>query len=131
MKRYTSAQMLAALLLCIGLGSPAFAQATKPAAPAARVIRVALYEDEGSKGAAEKVEKCLKVAPDRFTFKRVTGEDIRNGVLKDFDVIVQGGGSGSGQAKALEEKGRENIKQFVKDGGGYIGICAGSYLASS
>ena len=41
------------------------------------------------------------------------------------------GGSGSLQAKKLEEKGRVAVQEFVRNGGGYIGICAGSYLASS
>ncbi len=41
------------------------------------------------------------------------------------------GGSASKQAKALGVKGRETIKDFVKQGGNYLGICAGSYLATS
>jgi glutamine amidotransferase-like uncharacterized protein len=131
--QHIRSRLLAVASIILGCSSLVSAQSTRPANPQTekRVIRVALFEDEGSKGAAEKVEKCLKVDPARFSFKRVSAADIRDGVLKDFDVIVQGGGSGSGQAKALEEKGRENIKQFVKDGGGYVGICAGSYLASS
>jgi glutamine amidotransferase-like uncharacterized protein len=46
-------------------------------------------------------------------------------------VLVVPGGSGSGQAKALEEKGRGEIKKFVHEGGAYVGICAGSYLATN
>lgn len=41
------------------------------------------------------------------------------------------GGSGSKQAKELEAEGREAIKAFVDGGGGYVGVCAGAYLASS
>ena len=40
-------------------------------------------------------------------------------------------GSGSGQAESLEESGRDSVRAFVYRGGGYLGICAGSYLASS
>jgi hypothetical protein len=65
-----------------------------------------------------------------LTVKIVSPEDIRAGKLADFDVLVQSGGSGGGQGKALEEEGRERIRTFVRGGGGYIGICAGSYLAS-
>jgi glutamine amidotransferase-like uncharacterized protein len=133
MRHSLTLRAVAFLVLFLGTCVQLQAQTTKPVAPPAekRVIRVALYEDEGSKGSAAKVEKCLAADPGRFSYKRVTAEDIRNGVLRDFDVVVQGGGSGSGQAKALQEKGCENIRQFVKDGGGYIGICAGAYLASS
>ncbi len=106
--------------------------AAQPAThPTTRPIRVAIYQDAGSMTAATNIEKCLKVDPARFSYKRVSAEEIQDGVLKDFDVLVQGGGSGSAQGKALEESGRENIKQFVKSGHGYLGICAGAYLASS
>ncbi|HEY1110426.1 MAG TPA: BPL-N domain-containing protein, partial [Opitutaceae bacterium] len=33
------------------------------------------------------------------------------------------------QSKAIGEAGRKNVKQFVERGGGYLGICAGAYLA--
>lgn len=61
----------------------------------------------------------------------VTPQQIRDGVLADYDVLIVPGGSGSSQAKHLKESGREAIKSFVSDGGGYVGICAGAYLASS
>ena len=54
---------------------------------------------------------------------------VSAGVLDRFDVLIQPGGSGSAQAKALEEEGRDKIRKFVDGGGGYLGICAGSYLA--
>ena len=31
----------------------------------------------------------------------------------------------------LESKGREAVREFVKKGGGFIGICAGAYLATN
>jgi len=63
--------------------------------------------------------------------QRVSPEDIQNGILSDFDVLIQPGGSGSKQANALGEKGRKAIQNFVHEGGGYLGVCAGAYLASS
>src|SRR5262249_31175158 len=53
------------------------------------------------------------------------------GSLKDFDVVIFTGGSGSAQAKTIGEKGREEVREFVRRGGGYVGICAGAYLACS
>jgi hypothetical protein len=46
-------------------------------------------------------------------------------------VVIFAGGSGSKQAGALGETGRARVREFVGRGGGYIGICAGSYLATS
>jgi hypothetical protein len=85
-------------------------------------------------GAALDASKSLAfkafVKDPNLTVKIVSPEDIRAGKLADFDVLVQSGGSGGGQGKALEEEGRERIRTFVRGGGGYIDICAGSYLAS-
>jgi hypothetical protein len=61
----------------------------------------------------------------------VKGSDIAGGVLKDFDVVIFTGGSGHTEADALGEKGREEVREFVRGGGGYLGICAGAYLACS
>lgn len=47
------------------------------------------------------------------------------------DVVVFPGGSGSGQSKGLGEAGLSSVREFVKQGGGYVGICAGAYLACS
>lgn len=119
-------------VLCItGLSClDVYAQTTKPS-PSIVPVRVALYSDVGSKTAYQAFEKCLDEEPARFKTKVVTAEDIRSGILKDFDVLVQGGGSGSKCAQTLGEEGRTEIKSFVQRGGGYLGVCAGAYLASS
>ena len=59
----------------------------------------------------------------------VKGPEIASGVLKDFDVVIFSGGSGSKQAAGIGDKGREEVQKFVKSGGGYVGICGGAYLA--
>ncbi len=94
-------------------------------------IRVAIYDH--SDGSANGPKSLLRILDSEhgFVSQRVTPEDIRKGRLADFDVVILPGGSGSKQASMLEESGREQIRSFVGKGGGYIGICAGSYLASS
>ena len=67
----------------------------------------------------------------KSVMRRVGVADIRDGVLDQFDMVIFPGGSGSKQAAALEEEGQEVVKQFVEDGGGYMGICAGAFLAAS
>ena len=96
-----------------------------------KIIHVAIYQDSGTPDlSAQVVDNALKISPS-FVTKRVDAEDIRGNGLAGMDVLVQPGGSGSAQAKKLEPLGRDKIRQFVKDGGGYVGICAGSYLATS
>jgi hypothetical protein len=92
---------------------------------------VAIYNDDGvSSGGPPDIEHCL-ADTNLYTTQRVAGADIRAGILNNFDIIVHPGGSGSGQATSLEESGRDSVRQFIYRGGGYLGICAGSYLASS
>jgi len=95
------------------------------------LIRVALYDAAGSSGAGVPSvteilgkEKDIAVIP----FKP---EDLRAGKLAGFQVVMFTGGSGSRQAETIGEEGRAKVKEFVEAGGGYIGICAGAYLACS
>jgi glutamine amidotransferase-like uncharacterized protein len=98
---------------------------------APNTIRVAIFSDAGvTKAGVKQVERCLPESQG-FEVKPINAEQIRNGALKDFDVLVHGGGSASKQGETLGEKGRDVVKNFVKGGGGFIGICAGAYLASA
>lgn len=106
------------------------AVATAPGAAAEPAIRVAVYADTGGSLAPKNVERCLS-AVTGFATERITAEDIQAGKLAGFAVLIQPGGSGSKQAGELGEAGREAIRKFVKDGGGFIGICASAYLASA
>lgn len=98
---------------------------------AAKTIRVAIYTDEGAtKKDSPQVQKCLPASAG-FEIKTLTAKEIRGGALEKFDVLIHPGGSASKQAATLGEAGRERVRRFVSDGGGFIGICAGAYLASA
>lgn len=60
----------------------------------------------------------------------VSPTEIRAGALGGFDVVIFTGGSGGRQGAALGESGRAAVERFVRGGGGYVGICAGAYLAT-
>jgi predicted deacylase len=98
-------------------------------APPPGHLRVALYDAAGSRGAG--VPRVLEQLghETNVTVLHIGPEDICHGALAQFEVVMFAGGSGSGQAGALGLAGRAAVKQFVERGGGYIGICAGSYLA--
>lgn len=92
--------------------------------------RVALFVDAGTGESREKVADALK---DSAEVLRVTAAQIQSGELeaRSIEVLIHPGGSGSGQGKALGEKGREAVRRFVGAGGGYLGFCAGAYLATN
>lgn len=64
-----------------------------------------------------------------FTIETVSGNEIKNGALDDFDILVCPGGSGS-PFEDLGMNGINKIRDFIRDGGGYFGICAGALYAS-
>jgi len=93
-------------------------------------LRIAVYDAAGvGKRGPRNLDRVF--AKTKSLMRRVGVADIRNGVLSQFDMVIFPGGSGSKQAAALEEEGREVVKQFVEAGGGYVGICAGAFLAAS
>lgn len=58
----------------------------------------------------------------------VTTKDIADGVLESMDVLIVPGGGGSRQYLNMGSSGRKAVQEFVRNGGGYVGICAGAYL---
>lgn len=134
-------RLSSAILLClVGLlgalqatATPATQPMAGPAtAPALWPVRVAIYTDVGATArGVDDVTRCLAALEGRFVVTRVTAEQIRTGALDRADVLVQGGGGASKQAAALAPEGREKVRQFVERGGGYVGICAGAYLATT
>jgi len=92
-------------------------------------FRVALYDAGGVGGNGPR--NVDHVLAGHAVVQRVGAADVRDGVLKQFHLAVFPGGSGSKQAKALAPVGRKAVQDFVRNGGGFAGICAGSYLAAS
>lgn len=92
-------------------------------------IQVAVYQGAGTSDSREKLVKVLRTQA-RFKVRDVTVDDIRSGKLKECHVLIQPGGGGGVQGRALGEEGRRQIREFVKSGGGYVGVCAGAYLAT-
>ncbi len=98
--------------------------------PAGRldVTRVAIFDDHGANET-----KVLNVIDDRpgFFVSHIGPADLRPTVLTQIDVLLFPGGSGSKQGKAIGEERRRHVRQYVRDGGGVVGICAGAFLCTS
>ena len=55
-------------------------------------------------------------------------DDIRSGALDGVEVLVMPGGDSRTEKRDLGPKGAEQIRRFLRNGGGYIGSCAGCCL---
>ena len=94
-------------------------------------LKVAIFDDKGAWGkGVPRVTEILAKNPE-LSVTRLKGEEIAAGALRGYDLVIFTGGSGSQEAASIGEKGREEVRQFVRSGGGYVGICAGAYLACS
>ena len=110
----------------------AFAKSYLPAEekkPAAK-IAVGVYLDKGAGPSANDLLRALEKF-EQVSVTKLTAEQIRAGGLAGLDILMHPGGSGGEQGRNLEEAGREKIRGFVRAGGGFVGICAGAYLATA
>ena len=60
----------------------------------------------------------------------ITDKEIREGKLAHYDLLIIPGGPDAGESyyEGLGDKGYEEIRNFVQNGGLYLGSCAGSYF---
>jgi hypothetical protein len=98
-------------------------------------IRVAVFADNGvgeEPGTENEYARNIEITIKAFNPQCETGlvkaVEIAAGALKEYDVVIFPGGSGMTQSLSLGEDGRAAVVDFVKNGGGFIGICAGAYL---
>ncbi len=95
-------------------------------------IRVAIFDGPGVGPSAIPLIAAIQEAKENpFQISRITAAEIQGGKLAEVDVLVHPGGSRRGQGKALGENGRKAVRDFVHAGGGYLGVCAGAYLATN
>jgi glutamine amidotransferase-like uncharacterized protein/N-formylglutamate amidohydrolase len=93
-----------------------------------QAIRIAVFVDEGVSSTVKLFDALS--TDTRLSASKVSADDVRAGKLDQFSVLIHPGGSGSKQGQALGEQGREKVREFVQAGGGFVGICAGAYLAA-
>jgi glutamine amidotransferase-like uncharacterized protein len=106
------------------------AEEQKPQGGGTEKIAVGVYIDEGAGPSSNDLLRALG-GFEQVSVKKLTAEQIRSGGLAGLDLLMHPGGSGGGQGRNLDEPGREKIRGFVREGGGFIGICAGAYLATA
>lgn len=127
-KSLIAAAVVAAFAGCVGTGvkneTAPVPVAEKDLAP----LRVAVFVDKGARNIGVFRWLELTTRAKNVVVTPIDGEAVRCGALDAADVLVMPGGSSVDEAKSLGADGREKVKAFVKNGGGYVGTCAGCCL---
>jgi glutamine amidotransferase-like uncharacterized protein len=99
-------------------------------------IKVLIFNGDGvMEESVEGIEDTLNDTNNQnltpyYQYNYSTSNVINSKTLSTYDVLILPGGDASTYINS-EELDRGAIKQFVSDGKGYLGICAGAYVASS
>lgn len=95
---------------------------------------VYVYNDEGvSQNALHHTLHTLKkVLGKKYKIETIDAKEIiLNTWPSQTALFIMPGGADLGYLKKLNGAGNENIKAYVKQGGSYLGMCAGAYYAAS
>jgi len=88
----------------------------------------ALYKDEGvSEFTLNAALRALQAYG--LDCDCVSSSDILSGALKTCDLFVMPGGADEPYDAKLGDEGAHIIRDFVTQGGAYLGLCAGAYYA--
>jgi len=91
-------------------------------------LKVAVYADAGPSGiGAVEWFRLVNESPE-MELHLVDGKAIRAGALEGLDLLVMPGGDSKAEFTSLGTNGVERLKSFLRNGGGYIGTCAGCCL---
>ena len=74
----------------------------------------------------------IKALGPHYNFKIFTKHELEDDFFKDVDAVAIPGGFGdAGSFERLFSSNGDTVKDFVKGGGKYLGICMGAYWAGS
>ena len=91
-------------------------------------LKVGVYADRGPSGiGAVEWFRLVDESPD-MELHLLDGEAVRDGALDGLDLLIMPGGSSVTEFQTLGSNGVERMKAFVRNGGGYVGTCAGCCL---
>jgi glutamine amidotransferase-like uncharacterized protein len=107
---------------------PAAAVQSVPAVPAQAPLKAGVYADKGPGGiGAVEWFRLVQESPE-LELKLLDGQMVRDGALDGLDLVIMPGGSSVEEFKTLGTNGVERLRAFVRNGGGYVGTCAGCCL---
>ncbi len=116
------------LMLVTGVAVCVLANAvTKPETASREKLRVGVYADVGARGSVLAYSRLAALSPD-CEAKFIDGASVRAGALSGVDVLLMSGGSSVDISVSLGDEGRVALERFIREGGGYLGSCAGALL---
>lgn len=89
--------------------------------------RTAVYHGTGTFFCYLWHERCLKKMG--FLPDFLNRYDLYAGALSNYDVFIMPGGNAYWERFSLNLTGLELIREFLQNGGEYVGTCAGAYVA--
>ena len=93
-----------------------------------RPLRAGVFAGIGSMGlSSTELIRYVARSPE-LDLSFVDGADVRNGALNDLDLLVVPGGMSGAIVGDMGPDGVKNLKEFVRRGGGYVGMCAGNVI---
>ena len=95
---------------------------------------VAVYDDRSLEDGGAWTESVLgvrRVLEDNgYTWESIDAYDVNNNDLSAYyKLIVFPGGWAGGYNEYINGSGYQNIRNFISNGGSYLGMCAGSFFA--
>ena len=92
-------------------------------------LKVGFYVDLGSRGTGVlKLARLLYYSPQIEKLELLKGDDLVKGKLKNLDLLVMPGGSSQLQMTSMTPAGVKALQDYVRNGGSYVGICAGFHI---
>ena len=121
-------QSLVCIALAVACGCATVPEKATPPAAAQAPLKVAVYADAGPSGiGAVEWFRLVEDSPE-MELHLVDGAAVRAGALDGMDLFVMPGGSSKTEFTTLGTNGVRRMQAFVRNGGGYIGTCAGCCL---
>lgn len=117
--------------ISIDTRQPSIDDAELPEGPKATDIKqvVALYSDRGTwNESVIALKNMFQWA--NHTVQLIDARYINERVFDDFSIMCFPGGDMYQYSQDITSTGKEKIRNFILDGGGYLGICGGAYFAS-
>ena len=90
-------------------------------------MNVCVYTGKGTRFVKDLFKVLDKI---KIPYQRINEKEILQDELDKYSILIVPGGWPNKYAHNLGKKGFRKIRKFVRNGGRYIGICAGADLAS-
>lgn len=116
----------AAMLVTVTCSCTALSTEKQPASTAKK-LKVGLYIDKGASGCGVYHHASLIAHSPQAELITLMAKDIQAGKLKELDVLVMPGGGSNKQCTTIGKAHHDKIRDFLRNGGGYVGTCAGMF----